>query len=347
MAVLTVSEIARACEGIAEGDPGRVIRGANSLEAAGPDDLSFVSNTKAQLAATHSHAGCLVVGSEFDATGGWCLIRVRDPRGAFARAIALLYPTPASAPLIHPAAVIAPTAVIGDECYIGAFASIGEYTEIGSGCHIASGAQIGTRVSVGERTTIHSNVTIYHDVRIGARVILHAGCVIGADGFGFTRSGDRYEKFPQIGTVSIEDDVEIGANSCVDRAALGTTRIGTGTKLDNLVHIGHNCDVGAHVLIAAQTGFAGGVVIEDYAILGGQVGIGEKARVSSGAVIGSKAGILSFKTVPAGEPVWGIPARPVRQHLKGLANVAKIPELKEELRCLQRRIDELERERTP
>jgi UDP-3-O-[3-hydroxymyristoyl] glucosamine N-acyltransferase len=191
---------------------------------------------------------------------------------------------------------------------------------------------------IGAQTRLHTHVTVYDDVRIGSRAILHAGCVIGADGFGFALTGDHYEKFPQVGTVRIEDDVEIGANSCVDRAALGVTIIGTGTKLDNLVHIAHNCQIGKHVVIAAQTGFAGGVVVEDYAVIGGQVGAGEKARIASRAVVGSGAGILSSQTVHAGEPVWGTPARPLRQHLKGLAHISKIPGLREEIRALKRQI---------
>ena len=239
---------------------------------------------------------------------------------------------------IHPSAVIATSASVADDCYVGPHVVIGENTTVASGCHIGSAVQIGNGVVIGERTTIHPNVTLYDDLRVGARVVLHSGCVIGADGFGFAMAGDHYEKFPQVGTVVLEDDVEIGANSCIDRAALGVTQIGAGTKIDNLVHIAHNCQIGKHVVIAAQTGFAGGVTIGDYAVLGGQVGIGEKATVASRAVVGSKGGILSFKTVEAGEPVWGIPARPLRQHLKGLANIARIPELREEIRLIKQQL---------
>jgi UDP-3-O-[3-hydroxymyristoyl] glucosamine N-acyltransferase len=161
-------------------------------------------------------------------------------------------------------------------------------------------------------------------VTIGHRAVLHSGCVLGADGFGFVRAGDHYEKFPQIGRVEIGDDVEIGANSCVDRAALGVTSIGDGTKLDNLVHIGHNCRIGRHVVIAAQTGLSGGVVVEDDAVIGGQVGIGDKARIESGAVLGSGCGVLTSKIVRKGQVVWGTPARPLKQYLKQLANLARM-----------------------
>jgi UDP-3-O-[3-hydroxymyristoyl] glucosamine N-acyltransferase len=338
MPALSVAEIARICEGTAEGLVEKIISGANALESAGPNELSFVSNLKAQAAAASSRAGCLVVPRSFDAAGDWSLVRVDDARSAFARALAALYGKKPAAPSIHPTAVAAPSAVVAGDCHIGAFVTIGEGTRIAEGCYIADGVHLGERVMIGAHTTLHAHVTVYDDVRIGSRVILHAGCVIGADGFGFALTGDHYEKFPQVGTVRIEDDVEIGANSCVDRAALGVTIIGTGTKLDNLVHIAHNCQIGKHVVIAAQTGFAGGVVVEDYAVIGGQVGAGEKARIASRAVVGSGAGILSSQTVHAGEPVWGTPARPLRQHLKGLAHISKIPGLREEIRALKRQI---------
>jgi UDP-3-O-[3-hydroxymyristoyl] glucosamine N-acyltransferase len=190
---------------------------------------------------------------------------------------------------------------------------------------------------------LHANVSIYDDVDIGRGVILHSGCVIGADGFGFVLENNRYEKFPQIGRVEIGDFVEIGANSCVDRAALGTTHIGEGTKLDNMVHVGHNCRIGRHVVVAAQTGFSGGVVVEDYAVIGGQVGIGDKARIESHAVLGSGCGILSSKIVRAGQVVWGTPARPLKQHLEQLAYVARLPEMHDELGEIKRRISDLEK----
>ena len=179
-------------------------------------------------------------------------------------------------------------------------------------------------VHIGERCLLYPRVTIYPDVNIGDEVILHSGCVIGADGFGFVMTGGAYEKFPQIGRVEIGDRVEIGANSCVDRAALGVTSIGDGAKLDNLVHIGHNCRVGRHVVIAAQTGLSGGVVVEDYAVIGGQVGIGDKARIESRAVLGSGSGVLTSKIVRAGQVMWGTPARPLKEYLAQLALLSRL-----------------------
>jgi UDP-3-O-[3-hydroxymyristoyl] glucosamine N-acyltransferase len=342
MPVLTVARLAEICHGEVEGDSGRLIGGANSLEHATETDLSFAANRKAMDTAMSSRAGCLLVPPSFSAKGTWSLIRVPDSRIAFALAVVALYAKTKPTPAIHPTAIIAATAHLGNNCSIGAYVTIGEHTTVGRDCSIGNGCAIGDRVSIGERTTLHPNVTIYDDVRVGARAILHSGCVLGADGFGFTLANDHYEKFPQVGTVEIGDDVELGANSCVDRAALGVTRIGNGTKLDNLVHVAHNCEIGKHVAIAAQTGFSGSVVVGDYAVIGGQAGIGEKARIEPRAVVGGKAGILTGQTVRAGEPVWGIPARPLRQHLRGLAHVAKLSQYRDELRELKQQIAALE-----
>jgi carbonic anhydrase/acetyltransferase-like protein (isoleucine patch superfamily) len=188
-------------------------------------------------------------------------------------------------------------------------------------------------------------VHIYPGVEIGQRVIIHSGAVIGADGFGFVFEEGRYEKFPQVGRVVIGNDVEIGANCTIDRAALGVTSIGDGTKLDNLVHIAHNCRIGRHVVIAAQTGLAGGTVIEDYAVIGGQVGMGDNVTVKSGAVIGSGAGILSSKVVRGGGEVWwGTPARPLKEYLETLAHLSRLPQLRREVEELRKRISELEQQ---
>lgn len=341
MSVLTVAQLAQLCSGEVEGDANRIISGANSLENAEASDLSFVANRKAAETVSSSQAGCLLVPLSFEKPdrSSASLIRVRDPRTAFARALAAIFPKAHSSPSIHSTALIADSATIGSGCSIGAYVTIGEGAEIGNDCSIGNGCAIGDRVSIGPGSTLHANVIVYAGVRIGANVILHSGCVLGADGFGFTLAGDHYEKFPQVGTVEIEDDVEIGANSCVDRAALGVTRIGRGTKLDNLVHVAHNCTIGCHVVVAAQTGFSGSVLVGDFAVIGGQAGIGEKAKIEARAIVGGKAGVLTSQKITAGEPVWGIPARPLRQHLKGLANVARLPQLRHQLSQLKRKVE--------
>lgn len=343
---LKAAEIAQICGGMLDGDGGRLITGANTLEQAGVSDLAFVANQKAVQQAESSNAGCLLVPESFPAEPARTLIRVREPRAAFARALAALYQEPRPTGSIHSTAIISGTARIGADCVIGAYVTIGDATEIGSRCIIAAGCRIGDRVSIGEDSMLHANVAVYAGVRVGARAILHAGCVLGADGFGFALTGDHYEKFPQVGTVEIGDDVEIGANTCIDRAALGVTRIGNGTKIDNLVHIAHNCSIGKHVVIAAQTGFSGSVSVGDYAVIGGQVGIGEKAQIEAKAVVGGKAGVLVSQRVHAGEPVWGIPARPLRQHLKNLAEVGKIAELRHQLREMERKLESSQRPRS-
>jgi UDP-3-O-[3-hydroxymyristoyl] glucosamine N-acyltransferase len=338
MPTLTIARIAEICGGNAEGDTKRLITGANMLENATESEVSFVANKQAAEAAPHSSAGCLIVPLSFKTSNARPLIRCEDPRSAFARVLTVLYPRKRPAPSIHSTAIIDPSARVASSCNIGAYVTIGAGTHIEENVCIGNCCSIGEQVKIGADSILYANVSIYDHVRVGARVIVHSGCVLGADGFGFTLSNDRYEKFPQVGTVEIEDDVEIGANCCVDRAALGVTYIRQGSKLDNLVHVAHNCDIGRHVVIAAQTGFSGSVRVGDYAVIGGQAGIGEKARIDAKAIVGGKSGILTGQRVRAGEPVWGIPARPLRQHLKGLANVAKLSGLREEVREIKKKL---------
>jgi len=326
-----------------EGDGEKELTGVAPIETAGAADLSFVGSRKGLRQAEASAAGCLIVPLDYENPEGRTVIRVPEPRTAFARAVALLHPAPAPPPGIHPTAVVAPDVEIGEGVSVAPLANIGGGSRVGNGCVIGAGCSIGRRVTLGANCILYANVTLYDDVDIGDRVILHSGCVIGADGFGFVMVKDHYEKFPQVGRVSIGNDVEIGANTCVDRAALGVTWIGEGTKLDNMVHVAHNCRIGKHVVVAAQTGFSGGVVIEDYAVVGGQVGVGDKARIESRAVIGSGAGILSSKVVHSGQVMWGTPARPLREHLEQLANLSRLPEVRREIRGLKERLDKLEK----
>jgi UDP-3-O-[3-hydroxymyristoyl] glucosamine N-acyltransferase len=337
---LRVDEIARHLNAVCQGVGDLDIAGAATLESAGPGEIAFVGNRKAATQAAQSRAGCLLVTGEF--ASGRTLIRVADPRAAFATVISLLYPTPVVTPGVHPTAVIAPDAEIASTAAIGAHTSIGPGARIGERTSIGAGCAIGAGVGIGADCLLHARVTIYDHVSIGDRAVLHSGCVLGADGFGFVRGSGGYQKFPQIGRVEIGDDVEIGANSCVDRAALGVTRIGDGVKLDNLVHIGHNCSIGRHVVIAAQTGLSGGVVVEDYAVIGGQVGIGDKARIESGAVLGSGCGILTSKIVRKGQVVWGTPARPLKEHLEQLANLARLPNLRKQVAEMEKRLRDSE-----
>ncbi len=333
---MRVAELAAWLGAAWEGDGDLEIRRVAALEDAGPEDLSFVSRgraaTQAGKQAGSCRAACLVVPEDYSNETQRTVIRARDPRAAVARAISRLHPRQDPQPGIHPSAVIGPGAVIAPSAHIAPLVTIGAGVHIGDGSSIGAGSSIGDYVLIGPGCKIYPRVTIYQDVKLGSEVILHSGCVIGADGFGFVLTGGVYEKFPQIGRVEIGDRVEIGANSCVDRAALGVTSIGDGSKLDNLVHIGHNCRIGRHVVIAAQTGLSGGVVVEDYAVIGGQVGIGDKARIEAHAVLGSGSGVLTSKIVRGGQVMWGTPARPLKDYLEQLAVLSRLTKKKRQLK---------------
>src|SRR5215831_1604363 len=342
---MRVRELAEWLGATFEGDGELELSGVAPLETAGPSDVAFIGTRKAAAAADSSAAGCLIAPAEWENASRRTVIRAVEPRTAFARAMNRFYPTAELKPGIHPSAVVGKDVELGAMVYIGPHAAIGDGTRIGVATSIGAGCFVGKRVALGEGCILHPNVTVYENVDIGRGSILHSGCVIGADGFGYVMERDRWHKFPQVGRVEIGDFVEIGANSCVDRAALGVTSIGEGTKLDNMVHVGHNCRIGRHVVVAAQTGFSGQVVVEDYAVIGGQVGIGDKARIESRSVLGSGCGVLTSKIVPSGVTLWGTPARPLKQHLEQLANLSRLPELRRELMELKRRLAELERVR--
>jgi UDP-3-O-[3-hydroxymyristoyl] glucosamine N-acyltransferase len=340
---MRVRELAQWLGATFEGDGEKDLSGVAPLETAGETDVAFIGSRKAAAHADNAAAGCLLVPMEWPSPSRQTVIRVPEPRTAFARVMSRFYPTAELKPGIHPTAVLGKDIEMGALVHIGPHAVIGDGTRIGVATNIGAGCIVGKRVILGEGCVLHPNVTVYDNVDIGRGTILHSGAVIGADGFGYVMDRDRWHKFPQVGRVEIGEFVEIGANSCVDRAALGVTSIGEGTKLDNMVHVGHNCRIGRHVVVAAQTGFSGGVVVEDYAVIGGQVGIGDKARIETRATLGSGCGVLTSKIVRSGETVWGTPARPLRQHLEQLANLARLPELRREVAKMKRRLIELER----
>ncbi len=342
---MRVREIAEWLGATFEGNGEKDILGVASLASAGADEIAFAANRKALAAAEASAAGCLLVPGDMRELSGRTTIRVDDPRAAFARVVNRFHPPHRPPSGIHPTVEIGADALIGEDVSIGPFTSIGAAARIGDGCVIGAGCAIGRNAKLGAGCLLHARVTVYDNVEIGERAILHSGCVLGADGFGFVMTGDHYEKFPQVGRVVIGSDVEIGANSCVDRAALGITAIGDGTKLDNMVHVAHNCQIGRHVVVAAQTGFSGGVVVEDYCVIGGQVGVGDKARIESRAVIGSGAGILTSKVVRGGQTYWGTPARPLKEYLEVLAHLARLPELRNEIAEIRASLHRLEEQK--
>jgi UDP-3-O-[3-hydroxymyristoyl] glucosamine N-acyltransferase len=340
----TVAELAAHVDGHLIGDGAIHIERVADLATAGSGEITYVEDEKFFDLAQNTSASCLLARKEFVASVpkdfGPAIIEVDKPKLAFALVAEVLHPPRKREPYIHPTAVIADSADVDLTVYIGPHVSIGERTHVGAGTHLEPGVVIGDDVRVGLDCVLYPGTTIYDNVTVGSRVIMHAGVVIGADGFGYVRDDMAYHKFPQRGTVVIEDDVELGAQTCVDRAALGRTRIGQGTKLDNMVHVGHNCDIGARVVIAAQTGISGSVTIEDDCMIGGQVGFGDHIRVQSGAVIGSKAGVLPGKIVRPGV-WWGIPIQPLDDYKRLNAHLARVPEMREEIKKLQKQLEEL------
>ncbi len=340
----TVKELAHWLEAAAEGDLERRIHGVASLAAATESDVSFLDSERHLAQAVSSGAGCLLVPEKMAPIPGRTVLKVRNPRYAMARVIGLFHPPAEPAIGIHPTALIGKNAEIGDDVSIGGNVVIGDGVKIGRGSCVEAGCVLGDGVVLGEHCHLDPRVTIYAHARIGNRVVLHSGCVIGSPGFGYVFEQGRYHGFPQIGTVEINDDVEIGANTTVDRGALGPTRIGAGTKIDNLVQVGHNVEIGEHCVIAAQTGISGSAVIEDYVTMAGQVGVGDQARIQKGAIIGGQAGVLPHKVARASQPLWGTPARPLKEFLKQQAVLARLPRI---LREKKSRAEEENRKTDP
>ncbi len=335
----TVAELAAHAGGRVIGDGAILINRVASIESAGKGEIAFVEDEKLLDSARSSGASCLIV-PENARIAAPCRIESKRPKLAFALIAELLHPRKRREPSIHPTAVIAGSAEIDESVFAGAMVEVGERTRVGAGTQIHAGTVIGDDVRLGRDCVIYPNVVLYDGVTLGDRVILHAGVVVGADGFGYVRSEGGYHKFPQIGTVVIEDDVEIGAHTCIDRGALGQTRIGRGTKIDNLVQIAHNVEIGERVVIAAQTGISGSTIIESDAVIGGQVGMGDHARVQSGAVIGSKAGVLPGKIVRVGV-WWGIPVQPLGEYKRLHAHLGRLPQMRDEIKEMRRQLKEL------
>jgi UDP-3-O-[3-hydroxymyristoyl] glucosamine N-acyltransferase len=326
----SLHDIAVAVEARLVGENHADIQGVSSLASASQHDLVFVEDENHLDTALKSRAGAIIAG-EFAASRDTDrpLLISAHPKLAFARAAQLLRDErlPNEHAGVHATAVVHPSATLETGVQVRARAVIGEGARIKNGTRIDEGAVIGSGVTIGSDCEVYPNVTIYTGTNLGDRVIVHAGAVLGSDGFGYVhnRKTGHYEKFPQVGRLVIEDDVEIGANTTIDRGALDETRIRRGAKIDNLVHVGHNCDIGEDVVIAAQTGLSGSIVIEKGAVLGGQVGIGEHARIGEGVMLGGQGGVLPNKILRGkGVAFWGTPAQPLRQYLKQLATLARL-----------------------
>jgi UDP-3-O-[3-hydroxymyristoyl] glucosamine N-acyltransferase len=336
---MTLGELIEALGGkLAQGSPQHAVEGVNSCAMAGPSDLVFAENAASVAKALASQAGVVVLraGLVEIYLEGKCVVEAEQPRLWFARAAKLLTPAlPAAG--VHPAAVVGVDVRLGEGVSIGPCVVIGENASIGAGSRIEAGAVIGHGVRIGENCRIYPRAVLYPGTTLGDRVVVHAGAVLGADGFGYVRDSatGAYTQFPQQGTLLIEDDVEIGANSTIDRGALKQTKIGRGTKFDNLVHVGHNCEIGEDVILVSGVGISGSCTVGDGAVIAGQVGIGDHAHIGPGVILGGQAGVLSGKTVTnegmgvkPGTVLWGTPARPLMQVLRELAVVARLAKKK-------------------
>ncbi len=324
----SLKEVAELVQARLLGDGEVEVTGIASMHSAVTGDLVFVEDEKNLAKALQSGAAAVIAG-EFAAKNRSPkpLLISDQPRLAFARAAKLLGPHEAVQAGVHQTAIIHPSAKIGESVTIEERAVVREGAEIGDNTRIGAVTVIGAHVRIGRDCRLYPNVTLYPGTRVGDRVVIHAGAVLGSDGFGYVRDRKtgRYEKFPQIGRLEIEDEVEIGANSTVDRGALEVTRIGRGTKIDNLVHVGHNVQIGEDVVIAAQTGLSGSAVIADSVVIGGQVGIADHVRIEAGAILGAQSGIPSKKVIRGrGIVFWGTPARPIGEYLKELAVLARL-----------------------
>ena len=333
----TAKELAEAIGARLEGDGAMEIAGVAAPERAGARDLIYVEAAKHAERVAASAAMCVVAGKGLSLLGK-TVLRSAQPKVAFAKAAALLLDRAPIAAGVHPTAIVAPLARVAEGVSIGPYAVIGEDAHVGAGTQIGAHAVIGAGCWIGENCRIHPRVTLYANVRVGHRVEIHAGAVIGADGFGYAFGEGKYWKFPQAGIVEIGDDVEIGANATIDRGSLDDTRIAEGVKLDNLVHVGHNVQIGAHSVVAAQTGISGSSVLGHHVVVGGQVGIADHCTLEDGAVAGAQAGIPTGKTIRGGQTVWGTPAREIGKFKEAYAWYARLPELAARIKELEAKL---------
>ena len=319
--------------------PERVVTGVAALGSAGPDDLSYVVGRRHLGAARASRAGAFLAPGELAGLPAPTL-RCRDPRRALAVALTLFHPVGPPVPGLDASARVAPDARVDPTASIGVFAVVESGASVGPRVRVGPLVYVGAGVEIGEDSVLAPHVTVYHGCRLGARVIVHAGVVIGSDGFGFIPGADGHLKIPQVGIVVIEDDVEIGANSTIDRATLGETVIGRGTKIDNLVHVGHNVDVGERCLMAAQAGIAGSARIGRDVMVGGQAGVGNQVSIGDAAVLGAQSGAV--QNVPGGQRVALTWARPAIQAQRIWVAQAQLPDLLRSMKTLERRVATLE-----
>ena len=337
----SAQQIAAFLNGKIEGDPDVKVSNFSKIEEGKPGTLTFLANLKYAHYLYDTKASIVLINNDFvlEQPVSTTLIRVENAYAALALLLNMVEQTKAKKSGVDSTAFIAPTATIGEQAYIGHFAYIGEGVKIGKGCRIYPNVYIGDRVTIGDNCILYPHTTIYEQCVVGNNCILHAGCVIGADGFGFAPEGESYKKIPQLGNVIIEDDVEIGANTTIDRAVMDSTIIRKGVKLDNLIQIAHNVEVGEHTVMAAQVGIAGSSKVGRHCMFGGQVGVAGHINVAPRTHAGAQSGIVSQKK--PGATVMGSPAMDFRQWQKSSVYVKRLPDMAEEMKRMQQQIDAL------
>ena len=337
----SLAEIASWINAVVDGDETVEITGLAKIEEAGPGELSFIANPKYEKYIHSTRAAAVLVSDAFPPSEK-TVLRCADPYFAFLLLVERFYSGPPALSVgIHPTAVIGEGCTIGADCAIGPLVSIGRNCSIGAHAQIYPGVVLGDEVQVGEDAILYANVSVRERCRIGERVIVHCGAVIGSDGFGFAFKDGRYHKIPQTGIVIVENDVEIGANTTIDRATLGATIIHEGVKLDNLIQVAHNVEIGSHTAIAAQTGISGSSKVGQFVRMGGQVGIAGHIHIGDSAILGGQAGVS--KDIPAGLFYSGYPARPHMQAMREEASLARLPELLKRVKQLEKELDTLSR----
>jgi UDP-3-O-[3-hydroxymyristoyl] glucosamine N-acyltransferase len=328
----TLAELAALVDGRVRGNPERRVHAVRPLGAAGPGDLSFLTSSRYRDEARGSRAGALLVGREEDLPHD--LLICPDPSWALGEVLRKFHPAPAASPGIHSTAVVAASATIDRRASLGPHVVVGEGSRVEAGAVLHAGVVVGARCRIGVDSVLYPRAVLYDDTELGARVIVHAGAVLGADGFGFAPHGGTIAKVPQVGRVVVEDDVEIGANSTVDRATLEETRIGAGSKLDNLVQVGHNVRLGKGCVLCGQAGIAGSARLGDGVVVAGQAGVAGHLEIGDGAQVAAKAAVL--ESAPAGAKLGGIPAIPLAEWRRQVQWLRKLGELARRLRRLER-----------
>lgn len=337
---ISAGELNQRVGGVLEGDAARIVRGVAPLAEAGPEHLSWLSQPQWRPKLAASRAGVVLVPPDVAVPTGCVAIRVRDPELALCAALAALAPpTPTVPPGIDPTARVAPTA-IAEGAAIGPLVCVGEGAQIGPGTQLHAGVYVGAHSRIGRDVVLWPNVVVREYTVIGDRVVIHANATIGADGFGYLQRDGRHVKIPQTGRVVIEDDVEVGANTCVDRARSGETRIGRGTKIDNLVQIGHNVRVGPECILVSQCGVSGSTTLGDHVILAGQVGIIDHLTIGRGVVVAAKSGVA--RDIPDGQVWRGIPAVENSEFGRQAVGIRRLPKIMEQLKDLVKRVEALE-----